>query len=242
MSRLTVTGLAGGYTLADSILRGIDLTVQAGRLTAIIGPNGAGKSTLLKAVAGLIKITGGTIRFDERDITRAAPGTIAGLGIGFVPQEANVFASLSVAENLEMAGWLEPKRTRARLAELYGRFPVLAEKRREISRHLSGGQRQILAMAMAMMTAPTILLLDEPTAGLSPVAAAELFSVVGGIRADGVGIAMVEQNAVSALEHADDAYLLVDGRNAKTGSAADFLADESVRRMFLGKTHEGMPA
>ena len=234
MTSLRVTGLEGGYTHADSILKGVDLAIEPGRIIAVIGPNGAGKSTLLKAIAGLIVITGGSVTLDGGDITGASPRRVAGLGIGFVPQEANIFGAMTVAENLEMGGWLSQAESRARAAELLDRFPILAEKRRQQARTLSGGQRQILAMAIALMTDPKILLLDEPSAGLSPKAAAELFDTVTGIRANGVGIAMVEQNAVAALERADEASLLVDGRNAKTGSARSFLDDPELRHLFLG--------
>ncbi|MEO1223823.1 MAG: ABC transporter ATP-binding protein [Pseudomonadota bacterium] len=234
MTSLRVTGLEGGYTQADSILKGVDLAIAPGRIIAIIGPNGAGKSTLLKAIAGLIVITAGRITLDDIDITGASPRRVANLGIGFVPQEANIFGTLTVTENLDMGGWTAPANTRARIAETFERFPVLAEKRQQQARTLSGGQRQILAMAIALMTEPKLLLLDEPSAGLSPKAAAELFDTVAAIRANGVGIAMVEQNAVAALERADDASLLVDGRNAKTGSARSFLDDPELRHLFLG--------
>ncbi|MEQ9812991.1 MAG: ABC transporter ATP-binding protein [Azospirillaceae bacterium] len=241
MSELTVSDLRGGYSTADSILKGVDLAVRPGRIVAIIGPNGAGKSTLLKAIAGLIRITGGEITVDGASITRSNTRAIVQRGIGFVPQEANVFPTLSVRENLEMGGWLAPRETRHRVEAMFGRFPILAEKRRQAAASLSGGQRQILSMAMAMMTEPGILLLDEPTAGLSPIAATELFDTVVAIRDTGVAVAMVEQNALAALGRSDDAYLLVDGRNAKTGSAAEFLADESVRHMFLGDRAASAP-
>jgi len=234
MTSLRVTGLEGGYTHADSILKGVDLAIEPGRIIAVIGPNGAGKSTLLKAIAGLIVITGGAVTLDGKDITGASPRKVAGYGIGFVPQEANIFGAMTVTENLEMGGWMSPGNARQRTAELLERFPILAEKRRQQARTLSGGQRQILAMAIALMTDPTILLLDEPSAGLSPKAASELFDTVVAIRANGVAIAMVEQNAVAALERADEASLLVDGRNAKTGSAKSFLDDPELRHLFLG--------
>lgn len=236
MSRLQVTGLEGGYTHADSILKGVSLAIEPGRVVAIIGPNGAGKSTLLKAIAGLIVITGGSVTLDGQDITGASPRRVAGLGIGFVPQEANIFGAMTVTENLEMGGWMTPGHAKQRTAELLERFPILFEKRRQQARTLSGGQRQILAMAIALMTDPAILLLDEPSAGLSPKAAAELFDTVVAIRSNGVAIAMVEQNAVAALEQADEASLLVDGRNAKTGSAQSFLDDPELRHLFLGAT------
>ncbi|MEM7442248.1 MAG: ABC transporter ATP-binding protein [Pseudomonadota bacterium] len=234
MTQLRVSCLEGGYTSADSILKGVDLAIEPGRIIAVIGPNGAGKSTLLKGIAGLIIITGGSITLDGNDITGASPRRVAGLGVGFVPQEANIFGALTVTENLEMGGWMAPAITNERISGIFDRFPILAEKRKQQARTLSGGQRQILAMAIALMTDPAILLLDEPSAGLSPKAAGELFDTIATIKANGVGIAMVEQNAVAALERSDDASLLVDGKNAKRGSAKSFLDDPELRHLFLG--------
>ncbi|MEZ5835836.1 MAG: ABC transporter ATP-binding protein [Geminicoccaceae bacterium] len=235
MSRIEVRGLEGGYTAADHILKGVDLTIEPQRMVVIIGPNGAGKSTLLKAIVGLVRVQAGSITFDGERIDSCSPREIAGKGIGFVPQEANIFASMTVAENLEMGGWLTPASVRERQAELCEQFPLLAQRRRQTAGSLSGGQRQVLAMAMAMMTRPRILLLDEPTAGLSPVAARELFDTVDAIKRTGVAIAMVEQNAMAALKRADDAFLLVDGRNARSGTASSIREDPEIRKIFLGK-------
>ncbi|MEQ8395982.1 ABC transporter ATP-binding protein [Thalassobaculum sp.] len=234
MGLLTVSGVVAGYSAADEILKGVDLDVNAGEIVSIIGPNGAGKSTLLKAIAGILKPSRGTIMLDGKPIHGHPPREIARHGLAFVPQEQNVFGTLSVRENLEMGGYVEPSRTAERIDGILTRFPILAEKRRQMARTLSGGQRQILAMAMALMVEPAVLLLDEPSAGLSPIAAEQLFETIVAINAEGVAIAMVEQNALQALSIAARGYILVDGRNSMTGTAADLAADPSVRRVFLG--------
>lgn len=232
---LQVEGLVGGYGAADEILKGITLSLAPRRMAAIVGPNGAGKSTLLKTVAGLIRPKAGTIRLEGQELTGLPPRAIAAKGVAFVPQEANIFPSLSVRENLEMGGYLEPRaRVAARIEALFARFPVLAEKRRRPARTLSGGQRQILAMAMALMVEPRLLLLDEPSAGLSPKAAEALFDTIAAIHAEGTAILMVEQNAIEALAIAEEGIVLVDGRVARTGPAAALAADPEVRRLFLG--------
>ena len=234
MSLLEVSGVVAGYTAADEILKAVDLALEPGEIISVIGPNGAGKSTLLKVVAGILHPRRGAVRLDGRDITGRAPREISALGVAFVPQEANVFPSMSVKENLEMGGFVDPRGARAKIDAIFTRFPMLAEKRRHAARTLSGGQRQILAMAMALMVAPTVLLLDEPSAGLAPRAAALLFETIRAINADGVAIVMVEQNAREALALAARAYILVDGRNSRTGVAADLARDPDVRRIFLG--------
>ncbi|WP_270936744.1 ABC transporter ATP-binding protein [Falsiroseomonas oryzae] len=232
---LEVEGLVGGYGAADEILKGITVALAPARMAAIVGPNGAGKSTLLKAIAGILKPKAGAIRLEGAPLTGLPPRGIAARGVAFVPQEANIFASLTVRENLEMGGYLEPRaRVNARIDSLYARFPVLAEKRRRAARTLSGGQRQILAMAMALMVEPKLLLLDEPSAGLSPKAAEFLFDSIAAIHAEGTAILMVEQNALEALSIAEDGIVLVDGRVARTGPAAALAADPEVRRLFLG--------
>lgn len=231
---MTAEGLVGGYGAADEILKSAALSVAPGQLVAIVGPNGAGKSTLLKAIAGLIRLKAGRILFDGADITAAPPRRRTARGLAFVPQEANVFPSLSVRENLEMGGYVQPRQVAARIAALFERFPMLAEKRRLPARTLSGGQRQILAMAMALMVEPRLLLLDEPSAGLSPKAAEFLFDTIAAIHRAGTAIAMVEQNALEALAIAERAVVLVDGRVAREGEASLLAADAEVRRLFLG--------
>jgi branched-chain amino acid transport system ATP-binding protein/neutral amino acid transport system ATP-binding protein len=234
MALLTVEDVVAGYSASDEILKSVSVEVNDGEIVSIIGPNGAGKSTLLKVVAGLLRPHRGHVRLRDRAIEGRPAREISALGVAFVPQELNVFPSLSVTENLEMGGYLEPRTTRERIAAAFARFPVLAGKRRHAARTLSGGQRQMLAMAMALMVAPTLLLLDEPSAGLAPAAAEDLFETIRRINADGVAIVMVEQNAREALELAHRAYILVDGRNSRTGAAADLARDPDVRRIFLG--------
>ena len=234
MSLLAIEGVVGGYGAADEILKGVDLSVAKGALMAIIGPNGAGKSTLLKAVAGLLRLKSGSIALDGVAIGASGPRDRARAGIAFVPQEANVFPTMTVWENLEMGGFVDRSATRPRIEALFARFPMLAQKRRAAARTLSGGQRQVLAMAMALMVHPRLLLLDEPSAGLSPKAAEALFDDIAAIHADGTTIVMVEQNALEALAIADQAAVLVDGRCALTGPAKTLAEDPQVRRLFLG--------
>ncbi len=232
---LQVEGVVGGYGAADEILKGITLALAPRRMAAIVGPNGAGKSTLLKAIAGLIKLKAGEVRLESQLLSGRPPRAIAAAGIAFVPQEANIFGSLTVRENLEMGGYLEPRATvNQRVEALFTRFPMLAEKRRRAARTLSGGQRQVLAMAMALMVAPRLLLLDEPSAGLSPKAAEGLFDTIAAIHAEGTAILMVEQNALEALAIAEEGIVLVDGRVARVGEAQALAADPEVRRLFLG--------
>jgi len=229
-----LSGLRGGYAAADDIVKGADLSVASGEIVALIGPNGAGKSTLLKLVAGLLKPGGGSVRFKDREIAGLGALEISRLGLSFVPQERNVFGTMTVAENLEMGGYLDGVHARQRRTELYQRFPMLADKRRAAARTLSGGQRQILAMAIALMNAPDLLLLDEPTAGLSPRAAEELFGTILALNRSGVAILMVEQNALEALAVSARAYVLVQGRPEREGRAADLASDPTVRDLFLG--------
>ena len=234
MRLLTVEGLVAGYGAADEILKGVDFTLHAGEIVSVIGPNGAGKSTLLKVIAGILVPHKGSVRLRGEHIGGRAPRAISALGVAFVPQEHNVFPSMTVRENLEMGGFLDPAGSRVKIDAIFSRFPILAEKRRQAARTLSGGQRQVLAMAMALMVDPAVLLLDEPSAGLAPRAAEQLFETIAAIHQDGVAIAMVEQNALQALRLAERGYILVDGRNSMTGPAADLARNPDVRRVFLG--------
>jgi len=234
MDFLSVAGIVAGYTAADEILKGLDFALDAGEIVCVIGPNGAGKSTLLKAIAGLIAPSHGAITFKDHSILGMKPRDIARLGLAYVPQEQNVFPSLTVTENLEIGGYVEPARTAERMRRVLERFPVLAQKRRHAARTLSGGERQILAMAMALMVEPDLLLLDEPSAGLAPAAAERLFEEIRAVNRDRVAIALVEQNANAALAIAERAYILVDGRNSRTGPARELAADPDIRRIFLG--------
>ncbi|SHI66413.1 neutral amino acid transport system ATP-binding protein [Roseomonas rosea] len=234
MGLLTVSGVVAGYSAADQILKGLDFRVDPGEIVCIVGPNGAGKSTLLKAVAGLLRPSAGSILLKDRPIAGLRPREVTKLGIAYVPQEHNVFPSMTVRENLEMGGYADPAAAARRLDGVMERFPVLGRKRRQAARTLSGGERQILAMGMALMVEPAVLLLDEPSAGLSPVAAQGLFAEIQAINRDGVAIALVEQNANDALEIAHRAYILVDGRNRSDGIARELAADPEIRRIFLG--------
>ena len=233
-AELVASGLVAGYGAADEILKGVDFAIRPGEIACIIGPNGAGKSTLLKVIAGLLKPKAGRIAFDGAEIGGRQPRDIARAGLAYLPQEANIFPSMSVRENLEMGGYVEPRAVAVRIDEAFGRFPVLAAKRRQAARTLSGGERQMLAMAMALMVEPKILLLDEPSAGLSPIAAEKLFDAIVEINRAGLSIGIVEQNANEALAIAHRGYILVDGKNSRTGEAKALAADPDIRRLFLG--------
>ena len=234
MGLLTVSRIVAGYTAADRILKELDFELRDGEIVCVIGPNGAGKSTLLKAIAGILRPQSGEIRLRGRSIAGLQPREIARLGVAYVPQEQNVFPSMSVRENLEMGGYVDRTSTNRRLEQVFRRFPVLERKRRHAARTLSGGERQMLAMGMALMVEPAVLLLDEPSAGLSPIAAQALFEQMQIINREGVSIALVEQNATEALATADRAYILVDGRNSRTGNARELAADPEIKRIFLG--------
>jgi branched-chain amino acid transport system ATP-binding protein/neutral amino acid transport system ATP-binding protein len=231
---LSADGIVAGYTAADEILKSVELTVEAGEIVSVIGPNGAGKSTLLKVLAGILIPRAGHVRLRDVVISGRAPREISAMGMAFVPQEQNIFPTMSVRENLEMGGFVEPRRCKERIDAIFTRFPPLADKRRHAARTLSGGQRQILAMAMALMVEPVVLLLDEPSAGLAPRAAEALFETIAAVNREGVAIVMVEQNALQALGIAARGYILVDGRNSRSGPAAALAADPDVRRIFLG--------
>ncbi len=231
---LSVTNVVAGYGAHDEVLKGVGITVAEREMVVLIGPNGAGKSTLLKSIAGFLQPREGAISFEGKPIAGLKPREITRLGLAFVPQEANVFPSLSVEANLEMGGYVDRRATRERMRAMFERFPLLAERRAQEARTLSGGQRQVLAVAMALMAAPRLMLLDEPSAGLSPTAAAELFALIKNLHTEGMTVVMVEQNALDALEIADRGYLLVDGSNAREGEARALAADAEVRHAFLG--------
>ena len=234
MAELAASGIVAGYGAADEILKGVDFVVQPGEIVCIIGPNGAGKSTLLKVIAGLLTPKAGTVSLGGETITGRLPRDIARAGLAYVPQEHNIFATMTVRENLEMGGYVDSKKTEQRIDAAFARFPVLAAKRRHAARTLSGGERQMLAVAMALMVEPRVLLLDEPSAGLSPLAAEKLFDAIVEINRDGLSIGMVEQNAGEALAISHRGYILVDGRNSRTGEAKSLAADPEISRIFLG--------
>ena len=230
---LELRNLYAGYGETE-ILHDINMFVGSHEIVAIIGPNGAGKSTAIKAILGLLNIRGGEIVLDGVAITNTPPEVAVTKGISYVPQTHNVFVNLSVQENLEMGAWTIRDGIEKRLEKMYELFPDLSEKRKQAAGSLSGGQRQMVAMAKALMVDSKVLLLDEPTAGLSPKYRGEIFDTILKINATGVPIFIVEQNAKQALGIANRGYVLVDGSNRFTGTGAELLADREVARMFLG--------
>ena len=233
MSLLEARGVVGGYGEAD-ILHGVDLTVAPGQVVVIIGPNGAGKSTLMKAVAGLVRVRQGSIRFGGEEIAnRPAEGMVA-RGLAYVPQERNVFPSLTVEENLAMGAFVRPAATAEGIARVHAIFPELREKRRVPAGSLSGGQRQMVAVGRALMLEPRLIMLDEPTAGLSPRFCGLIFDKVREIAAGGTAVLMVEQNARPALAIADRGVVLAMGRNRAEDAGPALLANPEIGRLFLG--------
>ena len=230
---LELKDIYAGYGETE-ILHGINLSVNIGEIVAIIGPNGAGKSTAIKAILGLLNITKGSVLLNGDDITDTAPDRVVTKGISYVPQTHNVFVNLSVQENLEMGAWTRSNGIDERLEEMFNLFPDLREKRKQAAGSLSGGQRQMVAMAKALMVDAKVLLLDEPTAGLSPKYRSEIFATIKEINSTGVPILIVEQNAKQALGCANRGYVFVDGTNRFQGTGNDLLEDRDVARMFLG--------
>ena len=231
---LEATDLVAGYVPEVNILNGCNLSLFPGELVGIIGPNGAGKSTFLKAVFGLIPIRSGTVKLRGDDITAMRAHDLVAKGVGYVPQTNNVFPRLTVEENLEMGMYQRPKLFGERMEFVCELFPLLGQRRKQRAGSLSGGERQMLAMAMALMVEPRVLLLDEPSAGLSPVAAERLFDAISEINRQGLSIVIVEQNASEALNLSNRAYILVDGKNSRTGDAKQLAGDPDIRRVFLG--------
>ncbi|QIE55720.1 ABC transporter ATP-binding protein [Pikeienuella piscinae] len=226
-------GMTGGYG-GTTILNDCTISVDRGEIAVIVGPNGAGKSTAMKAVFGMLDLTAGSVRLDGRDITRLAPQDRVPEGMAFVPQNANIFAGMTVRENLEMGAYLRRDDISGTMEQVFDLFPILREKQRQNAGELSGGQRQQVAVGRALMTRPTVLMLDEPTAGVSPIVMDELFDRIIEIRRAGIAILMVEQNARQALEIADHGFVLVTGENRYTDTGAALLANPEVRRSFLG--------
>ena len=233
MPVLSIENLSGGYGEAD-ILHEISLGINTGEIVVVIGPNGAGKSTAMKAVFGLLRLSGGSVQLAGEEITNMDPAQVVNKGVCYVPQTNNVFPTLTVQENLEMGAYIRKDDFRPRLLEIYEMFPPLAEKKKQAAGELSGGQRQMVAMGKALMLEPTILMLDEPTAGLSPIYRNEIFQIIRQINASGIPILMVEQNAKQSLAVANRGYVLVDGRNRTTGKGIDLLNDPEIAKMFLG--------
>jgi branched-chain amino acid transport system ATP-binding protein len=226
--------LVAGYLPGVNILRGCDFYLQDGELVGIIGPNGAGKSTLLKALFGLIPVRSGTVTLRGEDITSAPAHRLVQLGVGYVPQNNNVFPSLTIEENMQMGVFLRPKTFQQRFDYVVELFPLLGDRRKAKAGTLSGGERQMVAMGRALMMDPSVLLLDEPSAGLSPAYQDEVFIRCRRINATGVSIIMVEQNARRCLQICDRGYVLDQGRNAYTGTGKDLLEDPKVIELYLG--------
>ncbi len=233
MSLLAIEDLYGGYGGAD-ILSGVRLTVDPGEIVVIIGPNGAGKSTAMKSVFGLITVRQGRITFDGKDITRLPTQQIVRHGICYVPQTNNVFTSLTVHENLEMGAYVRRDNYAGQFDKVYDLFPPLRERRNRPAGHLSGGQRQMVAMGRALMMEPRLLLVDEPTAGLAPLFIDQIFQIVKDVNRLGIAVLMVEQNAKKALAIAHRGYVLTLGRNRHEDTGPNLLADREVAEMFLG--------
>jgi branched-chain amino acid transport system ATP-binding protein len=233
MNFLTGKNMTGGYGGAD-ILHDCTIGVEKGEIAVIVGPNGAGKSTAMKAVFGMLQIHTGQVMLDGNDITALAPQDRVRAGMGFVPQNANVFTSMSVQENLEMGAFIRTDTIASTMEQVFGLFPILKEKRKQPAGELSGGPRQQVAVARALMTQPKVLMLDEPTAGVSPIVMDELFDRIIEIARTGIAILMVEQNARQALNIADKGFVLVQGRNRYTDTGQALMSDPDVRKAFLG--------
>ena len=225
--------MTGGYGGAD-ILNDCTIGVEKGEIAVVVGPNGAGKSTAMKAIFGMLNLRQGRVVMDGEDITALAPQARVHKGMGFVPQTSNVFTSMSVEENLEMGAFIRDDDISGTMEQVFELFPILKEKRRQPAGELSGGQRQQVAVGRALMTRPKVLMLDEPTAGVSPIVMDELFDRIIEIARTGIAILMVEQNARHALDIADKGYVLVQGSNRYTDTGQALLADPEVRRAFLG--------
>ncbi|MDA9275931.1 ABC transporter ATP-binding protein [Acidimicrobiia bacterium] len=232
---IEVNGLAAGYVKGLNILQGIDLVIKKDEIISIIGPNGAGKSTLLKAIMGLIPISGGRLYINGSEVTNVKSHELVKMGIGYVPQVSNVFPTLTVEENLEIGLWTKSKDIKKNKDEIFDLFPILFEKKRNKAGNLSGGQRQLLALGRALISKPDVLLLDEPSAGLSPIAIDEVFKSISEINETGVSILLVEQNAKRALSFCDRGYVLDQGKNSYTGTGDDLLDDPKVIDLYLGK-------
>ena len=231
---LIVEDLVGGYIPEVDILKGVNLTLQEGELVGIIGPNGAGKSTLVKAIFGLLKARSGSVKFQGDDITGLPTHDLVSKGIGYVPQRANVFPSLTVEDNLRMGLFLNMGAWPERFEAITSMFPLIRQRRQQRAKFLSGGERQMVAFGRALMTEPRVLLLDEPSAGLSPIVQDQVFGKIKEIASSGVSVVLVEQNARHCLGIADRGYVLDQGRNAYTGTGEELLNDPKVIDLYLG--------
>ena len=230
---LHAKNMVGGYG-ETTILNSCSISVKEGEIAVIVGPNGAGKSTAMKAIFGMLSLRDGNVFFDDEDITNLSPQDRVKRGMGFVPQTNNVFTSMTVLENLEIGGFTSLDRMNGNIEEIFNLFPILAEKQNQVVGELSGGQRQQVAVGRALMTNPKLLMLDEPTAGVSPIVVKELFDKIINIAKAGIAILMVEQNAKQALEISDNGFVLVQGENKFTDNGSTLLANKEVRKAFLG--------
>ena len=226
--------MTGGYGRGPDILHNCTIAVEKGEIAVIVGPNGAGKSTAMKALFGMLNLREGSVRLNGQDITQLNPQDRVKAGMGFVPQVNNIFPSMTVEENLEMGAFIRTDDYRPTMEQVYHLFPAVADKRRQNAGELSGGQRQQVAVSRALMTRPSVLMLDEPTAGVSPIVMDELFDRIIAIARGGLPVLMVEQNAKQAMNIADKAYVLVQGANAHTGTGKELMDNDEVRRTFLG--------
>ena len=226
--------MTGGYGNGPDILHDCTVSVEPGEIAVIVGPNGAGKSTAMKAIFGMLSLGEGKVKLDGEDISKLTPQDRVLKGMGFVPQNQNIFTSMTVQENLEMGAFIRTDDFSVTMEQVFNLFPVLLKKRNQSAGELSGGQRQQVAVGRALMTRPSVLMLDEPTAGVSPIVMDELFDRIIDVAKSGISILMVEQNARQALEIAHKGFVLVQGRNAFSGSGKDLLADKEVRKSFLG--------
>ncbi len=230
---LSCTNMTGGYG-GEDIIHGCDIEVDKNQIVVIVGPNGAGKSTAMKAMLGMISLKEGSLILDGSDISKLTPQDRVAAGIAFVPQTMNIFSELTVEENLEMGAFLREDNVQETIEELYNLFPAMKDKRNQLAGELSGGQRQQVAVSRALMTRPKVLMLDEPTAGVSPIVMKEIFERIITIKNSGVAIVIVEQNAKQALNIADFGYVLVGGENKFSGEGQELLNNQEVRKSFLG--------
>ena len=230
---LSCTNMTGGYG-GEDIIHGCDIEVDRNQIVVIVGPNGAGKSTAMKAMLGMISLKEGCLKLDGLDISKLTPQDRVAAGIAFVPQTMNIFSELTVEENLEMGAFLREDNVQETIEELYNLFPAMKDKRNQLAGELSGGQRQQVAVSRALMTRPKVLMLDEPTAGVSPIVMKEIFERIITIKNSGVAIVIVEQNAKQALNIADFGYVLVGGENKFSGEGQELLNNQEVRKSFLG--------